>query len=158
MIEAKSDTPPPLSLRVDVAGQQLLVLRGGEIIRTYPVSTSRFGLGFEEGSYKTPLGRFVIAEKIGSGAPQGAIFKSRIPTGEVASPGGEEDLVLTRILWLSGTEAINANTHDRFIYIHGTNHEDRIGTAASHGCIRMLNDQIEELFDLIPEGVAVEIA
>jgi len=147
-----------IRLRVDVATQMLHLLRGVHLVRSFPVSTSRFGLGCEEGSYRTPLGRFRIAGKIGEGAPPGTIFRGRVPTGELARAGGEEDLILTRILWLDGLQPDNANTHERFIYIHGTNQEDKIGTAASHGCIRMKNDEIAELFDLIPDGAEVEIA
>ena len=147
-----------IRLRVDVATQMLHLLRGVQVVRSFPVSTSRFGLGCEEGSYRTPLGRFRIAGKIGEGAPPGTIFRGRVPTGELARAGGEEDLILTRILWLDGLQPDNANTHERFIYIHGTNQEDKIGTAASHGCIRMKNDEIAELFDLIPDGAEVEIA
>ncbi len=147
-----------IRLRVDVASQMLHLLRGVQVVRSFPVSTSRFGLGCEEGSYRTPLGRFRIAGKIGEGAAPGTIFRGRVPTGELARAGGEEDLILTRILWLHGIQPDNANTHKRFIYIHGTNQEDKIGTAASHGCIRMRNDEIAELFDLIPDGTEVEIA
>lgn len=151
------DPLPPLRLRVDVARQALDVLRGDLIEKTYTISTSRFGLGTEPGSYCTPLGRFQVSEKHGHDAPLGAIFKSRLPTGEVSPQGGEEDLVLTRILWLDGLDADNANSKSRYIYIHGTNHEARLGTRASHGCVRMANADIVELFRIIPEGTLVEI-
>jgi len=147
----------PLSIRVDVHQQALELLRSGVVERTYPISTSRFGLGSEPGSYKTPLGRFFISDKIGSGAPLGSVFKGRLPTGEIVGEGGEEDMILTRILWLSGLEPHNLNTHDRYIYIHGTNQELRIGTPASHGCIRMRNADIAEFFELVPEGTPLEI-
>lgn len=149
----------PLSkrLRVDVARQVMDVLENGRIIRSYPVSTSRFGLGSEPGSFKTPLGSFRIFQKIGHDAPAGAVFKSRLPTGEISSGGGEEDLILTRILWLEGLEEANANTRDRYIYIHGTNQESLIGTAASHGCVRMKNSDIMDLFMEIPDGTLVDI-
>ena len=149
--------PLPLRLRVDVKNQSLAVLRGDLIEKTYPISTSRFGLGSEPGSYRTPLGQFQIAEKIGHTAPLGAVFKSRMPTGEIVGEGGEEDLVLTRILWLDGLEADNANTKPRYVYIHGTNQESLLGTPASHGCVRMANAEIAELFEQIPEGTLVEI-
>ncbi|MGB8467251.1 MAG: L,D-transpeptidase [Terrimicrobiaceae bacterium] len=146
-----------MSLRIDVARQRLEVLREGHVHRSYAISTSRFGLGFEHGSNKTPLGRFVVGEKIGAGAALGAVFRSRQPTGELASQGGEEDLILTRILWLAGLDEANANTRERYIYIHGTNQEELLGTPASHGCVRMSNADIKEFFDETPEGTVVEI-
>lgn len=85
-------------LRVDVATQTASLVQNGETLKTWPVSTSRFGLGFEPGSFKTPTGRFAVTEKIGAGAPLWAEFKSRQPTGRLAEPGGESDRVLTRIL------------------------------------------------------------
>lgn len=149
--------PLALHLRVDVGRQVLEVLRGGLIEKTYVISTSRFGLGTEPGSFMTPLGRFQVSEKHGHDAPLGAVFKSRIPTGEISPQGGDDDLVLTRILWLDGLEPGNANTKSRYIYIHGTNHEAKLGTPASHGCIRMFNADIAELFSFVPEGTPVEI-
>ena len=145
-------------LRVDVATQTVQLLRDGETVKSWPVSTSRFGLGFEPGSFKTPTGRFSVAEKSGAGAPLGAECKSRQPTGRLAEPGGESDGVLTRILWLSGLDPENANTRERYIYFHGTNREDLIGTPASHGCVRLRNEDMAELFDLVPEGTPVVIA
>lgn len=146
-----------LSLLVNVPRQVLELHENGRLLRQFPISTSRFGLGSEPGSFKTPLGRFAVSEKHGAGAPLGAHFVSRQFTGKIASPGGDEDLVLTRILWLEGLEPGNANTKDRYIYIHGTNLEHLIGTPASHGCVRMKNADIQELYDLIPEGTTVEI-
>jgi lipoprotein-anchoring transpeptidase ErfK/SrfK len=145
------------NLLVDVARQDLELMEGEVVTATWPVSTSRFGLGFEEGSFRTPTGRFRIAEKIGDGAPAGMIFRSRIATGKVADQGGEEDLVLTRILWLEGLDPHNANTRQRYIYIHGTNQEHLIGTPASHGCIRLRNNDMIDLFDRVNEGTHVEI-
>jgi lipoprotein-anchoring transpeptidase ErfK/SrfK len=143
--------------RVDVARQVLDLLFQGELVKSWPVSTSRFGMGCEPGSFKTPTGCFVIAQKIGAGAPPWSEFKSRVPTGVIAEPGGEHDGVLTRILWLDGRDPENANTKDRYIYLHGTNREDLIGTAASHGCVRLRNADIAELFELVPEGARVTI-
>jgi lipoprotein-anchoring transpeptidase ErfK/SrfK len=155
--ETPAVIPPPMALRVDVSCQRMNLLIGGLVDREYEISTSRFGLGPEEGSYKTPLGRFVVTEKFGDGAPPGAVFRSRQMTGEIALPGGDEDLVLTRIFWLSGLDPGNANTHDRYIYIHGTNQEALIGQPASHGCVRMRNAEIIVLYDLVPVGTPVEI-
>lgn len=157
MINSSLKDVHPLSLRIDATNQRLEVLRDGKVHKSYAISTSRFGLGFEHGSNKTPLGRFVVGEKIGAGAAPGAVFKSRQPTGEIASQGGEEDLILTRILWLAGLEEANANTRERYIYIHGTNQEELLGTPASHGCVRMSNADIKEFFDEIPEGTVVDI-
>ena len=126
-------------------------------IRDYPVSTSRFGIGTEEGSMKTPTGRFRVAQKIGDGLASDTAFQSRVPLkpGDTLPP--TNDLVMSRILWLDGLDEHNANTHDRFIYIHGTKHENKIGMPASHGCIRMRNSDVVELFELVDEGAQVII-
>ncbi len=145
------------TLQISVPRQILEVVTDGQITATYPISTSKFGLGCEVGSYKTPTGKFRIAEKYGADAPLNAVFKSREFTGEIAQLAGDEDLILSRILWLDGLDPENANTHDRYVYIHGTNQEARIGSPASHGCVRMRNTDIVQLFDLIPEGTLVEI-
>ena len=142
---------------ISIRRQRLVLKRGRKTLRTYPVSSSRFGLGSEEGSMKTPLGRFRVAEKIGQDAVPGTIFKSRVPLKPDDPVPDTEDLVTSRILWLDGLEKDNANTRDRFIYIHGTKHEDRIGTPDSHGCIRMRNADVIELFDLVKEGTPVVI-
>jgi lipoprotein-anchoring transpeptidase ErfK/SrfK len=144
-------------LHVDTGSQTVSLLENGEVKKRWPVSTSKFGLGFQPGSFKTPTGRFSVAEKIGGGVPLWSEFKSRKPTGRIAEPGGEQDGVLTRILWLDGLDPENANTRERYIYFHGTNREDLIGTPASHGCVRLRNADMVELFDLVPEGTAVEI-
>jgi L,D-transpeptidase YbiS len=144
-------------IRVSIARQAMDLLKDGEVVKSYPVSTSKFGLGSEPGSFKTPLGAFRIFEKIGDGAPLGSVFKSRKPTGEIALQGGDEDRILSRILWLEGLDEANANTKDRYIYIHGTNQEGLIGTPASHGCVRMRNADVASLFMEIPDGVVVEI-
>src|SRR5437762_7385747 len=135
---------------------QLLTLKDDETqIRTYPVSTSRFGIGTEQGSFKTPIGRFRVAEKIGGEMPAGTIFRSRVALkpGDPLPP--TEDLVMSRILWLDGLDEQNANTRERFIYIHSTKHEDKIGIPDSHGCARMRNGDVAELFKLIDEGTHV---
>ena len=142
---------------VSVRDQRLILTRDGEELRSYPISTSRFGIGTEEGSLKTPLGRFRIVEKIGDGAAPGTIFKARVALGPNDPPPDTEDFITSRILWLDGLEEENANTRDRFIYIHGTKHEDEIGTPASHGCIRMRNADVIELFELVDETTQVVI-
>ena len=142
---------------VSVRDQRLILTRDGEELRSYPISTSRFGIGTGEGSLKTPLGRFRIVEKIGDGAAPGTIFKARVALGPDDPPPDTEDFITSRILWLDGLEEENANTRDRFIYIHGTKHEDEIGTPASHGCIRMRNADVIELFELVDETTQVVI-
>jgi lipoprotein-anchoring transpeptidase ErfK/SrfK len=106
---------------------------------------------------KTPLGRFRIGEKIGGDLPTGTIFRSRVPLGPKDPPPPTDDHILSRILWLDGIEEHNANTRDRFIYIHGTNHEDKIGQPASHGCIRMKSADLIALFEQVPLGAEVVI-
>lgn len=145
------------SIHISVRAQELTLKRGRKKLATYPVSTSRFGLGSKEGSMKTPSGRFRIAETIGDGMPLGTVFKSRRPVKATKKLLREEDLIMTRILWLDGLEACNANTQGRFIYIHGTNHEENIGEPASHGCIRMRNADLVELFELVEPGTPVVI-
>lgn len=148
-----------MHIEVSVREQTLRLMEEQTVIRTYPISTSKFGLGTEEGSNRTPLGNFAVFAKIGAGAPEGTVFISRKPAG-VWDPSipGNQDLVLTRILWLDGLDADNANTRDRYIYIHGTNQEHLIGTAASHGCIRMCNADVIDLFDRIDSGIALTIS
>ncbi len=147
------------SIQVSIGSQRLSLWEGPRLVREWVCSTSRFGIGFQEGSNRTPLGGFVIREKHGEGAPSGTIFKSRQPVGHW-SPGMkvEGDLVLTRILWLDGLEKRNANTYGRYIYIHGTNDEGGMGRPGSHGCIRMRNAEVIELFDLAPVGTQVWIS
>ncbi|MGZ3706627.1 MAG: L,D-transpeptidase [Bdellovibrionota bacterium] len=145
---------------VRAQSQTAEVYREGVLIRTFRVSTGKNGLGSERGSLKTPLGRLRVARKVGEGHAFGTVFRDRIPTGEMwtpASPRSEKDLITTRILWLEGLEEHNANTFEREVYFHGTNQEHLIGTPASHGCIRLTNADIVELYELVPEGAEVEI-
>jgi L,D-transpeptidase YbiS len=149
---------PEPKIRISVRKQQLVLKSGRKNLAEYPISTSRFGLGSKEGSFKTPTGKFRIADKIGDGMPAGTVFKSRRPVKATPKLLREEDLVMTRILWLDGLERRNANTHARYVYIHGTNHEEKIGTPASHGCVRMKNADLLELFERVKVGTPVEIA
>jgi L,D-transpeptidase YbiS len=144
-------------IHISVSKQRLALKSGRKTLGTYPVSTSRFGLGPEEGSMKTPTGRFRIAEKIGAGMPVGTVFKARQPVKVTKAMLRDEDLVMTRILWLDGLDPGNANTHERFIYIHGTNHEENLGEPASHGCIRMRGADLVELFERVEVGTPVAI-
>jgi L,D-transpeptidase YbiS len=145
------------NIRISIGDQRLTVMEDETPIRSYPVSTSRFGIGTEEGSMKTPTGRFRVAEKIGGGLPRDAVFQSRVPLKPDDPLPPTEDLVMSRILWLDGLDEHNANTRDRFIYIHGTKHEHKIGEPDSHGCIRMRNEDVVELFELVDEGAHVTI-
>lgn len=146
-----------INIHISIRDQLLTVKEGETPVRSYPVSTSRFGLGTEEGSLKTPLGRFRVAEKIGGDMPAGTIFQSRVPLKPDDPLPPTEDVVMSRILWLDGLDEHNANTRQRLIYIHGTKHEGKIGSAASCGCIRMRNADVVELFDLVDHDTPVII-
>lgn len=152
---------PPARLRivVEVGKQRLRLWQGRKVLKRYVISTSKWGTGSEPGSNQTPLGRLRVAEKHGEGAPFGTIFKSRQPVGVWSpdDPPVEEDLITSRILWLEGLESHNANTYERYIYIHGTNQEHLLGQPYSHGCVRMSNKDVIELFDLVPVGTEVII-
>lgn len=153
-------------LAVDSAGQRLLLVRGGRVERRYGVSTAANGINGLEGSFGTPPGVHRIERKIGRGMELGAWFESREPVDKIWRPGesGTEahDLILSRILTLVGCEqGVNlgpgCDSRERFIYIHGTNHEDAIGRPVSHGCIRMSNADVVDLFDRVEEGAPVVI-
>lgn len=146
------------TMRISVADQKMIVYRRGVPIATYDVSTSKYGLGDQPGSYRTPLGKMEVAKKIGHGAPIGMKFKSRRPTGEIVpinAPG--RDPIVTRILWLRGLEAQNRRAHGRTIYIHGTPEERNIGRPVSYGCIRMRSRDVVELFRTVGEGARLEV-
>lgn len=146
-------------VEVSVPQQRMAVYRDGVRIREYPVSTSKYGLGDEMGSYHTPLGAFRVAKKIGSDVPAGTVFKSRRPTGEILAPNAPgRDPIISRILWLKGTEPNNVNAYQRYIYIHGTPEERTIGTPTSYGCVRMKSTDIIDLFEVIGNGARVYIA
>jgi hypothetical protein len=141
---------------VSVHDQKMLLVRDGTPVKTYKISTSKFGVGDRPGSNCTPLGRLQVAKKIGGNAPMGSVFKSRRPTGEVLKPNAPgRDPVVTRILWLTGTESRNKNAFRRTIYIHGTPEERRLGAPASYGCIRMGSKDVADLYDRIGHGADV---
>ena len=150
---------PSIELRVTISRQTIEVWRDNLLLQSYPVSTSKFGVGNEEGSFRTPLGRFEICEKYGEDQALHTIFNARKPVGKWNPDRDSEDtdMILSRILRLNGLEKENANAFQRYIYIHGTNHEDKIGSAASNGCVRMTNRDISELYDLVPLGTPVLI-
>jgi lipoprotein-anchoring transpeptidase ErfK/SrfK len=159
---------PTVAIKITLAEQRLDLLRRGAAFKTYAISTSKHGAGERSGSHQTPRGAHLIRAKIGAGAPVGAVFRGRRPTGEIysedlarAHPG--RDWILTRILWLSGLEVGrnrlgDVDTMRRYIYIHGTPDSVTLGSPSSIGCVRMANAAIVELFDLVPAGTLVEIA
>jgi lipoprotein-anchoring transpeptidase ErfK/SrfK len=143
---------------VSIPEQKLALLDNGALIATYPISTSRFAIGDAPGSRGTPLGEMEIAKKIGDSAPSGMVFKDRRATGEVLAPDAPgRDPIVTRILWLRGREAQNANAYSRYIYIHGTPEERNIGTRASFGCIRMRSRDVIQLYDIVGPQARVTI-
>jgi lipoprotein-anchoring transpeptidase ErfK/SrfK len=143
---------------ISTRDQKLAVLDRGALMATYPVSTSKFGLGDSLRSSHTPLGQLEVAKKIGDNAPLGSVFKDRVRTGEIVAPNSPgRDPIVTRILWLRGREAQNANAFGRYIYIHGTPEERLIGTPASYGCIRMRSTDVVQLYNIVGIGAAVTI-
>jgi len=158
---------PVARIEIDLGAQRLELQRGGQPPRRWPVSTARRGAGEQRDSECTPRGRHVVRARIGAGLPIGTVFVARRPTGEIwtpelarAQPG--RDWILTRILWLSGLEPGRnrlgpVDTMRRYIYIHGTPDDQPVGAPASHGCIRMRNDDVVELFELAPAGTEVLI-
>lgn len=156
------------SIRISLPRQTLdLFDDSGKRVRSYPVSTAKNGPGELKDSFCTPRGKHIIRAKIGAGLPDNTVFVSRRPTGEIYTPElGEKspgrDWMLTRILWLSGLEKGfnrlgDCDTMRRYIYIHGTPDSVPLGIPGSHGCIRMRNADLIELFDIVPAGTAVEI-
>jgi len=143
---------------ISTRDQKLAVLDRGTLLATYPISTSKFGLGDSSRSSRTPLGQLAVAKKIGDNAPLGAVFKDRVRTGEIVAPNSPgRDPIVTRILWLRGREAQNANAFGRYIYIHGTPEERLIGMPASYGCIRMRSVDVVQLYNIVGVGAAVTI-
>lgn len=149
---------------ISIADQKLYLHKKGKLIKTYRVSTSKYGIGNKNNSFKTPLGRHMICSKIGRKARLGSIFRNRRNTKKIAKIGSDfhKDLITTRILRLQGLEpgknkGKGIDTFYRCIYIHGTAEEHLIGKPASHGCIRMKNRDIIELFALVPRSTVVII-
>jgi len=140
------------SLHVSIPKQQMTLSENGEVIKTYTISSSRIGIGFEVDSGKTPLGNFVIAEKIGGDQSIYTIFQARVPIGTWNQTAINVGLITSRILWLDGIDPENKNTKERFVYIHGTSEEHVLGTPKSRGCINMGNEDVIELYDLVDVG------
>jgi lipoprotein-anchoring transpeptidase ErfK/SrfK len=143
---------------ISVRDQKLVLVQSGFAVATYPVSTSKYGLGDRWGSLATPLGILQVAQKIGDHAPIGAVFHHRRWTGEIlAANAPGRDPIITRIIWLRGLEAVNAQAFSRCIYIHGTPQEKIIGRPASYGCIRMKSNDVTALYERLPIGAFVQI-
>src|SRR5437588_9139054 len=143
---------------ISVPDQQLALIDRGKLISKYPISTSRFGLGDGNGTYRTPLGTLFVSAKFGDHLPAGEVIKNRVPTGEIVNanaPG--RDAIVSRVIWLRGMEQQNSGARDRCIYIHGTTEERRIGTPASFGCIRMRSRDMIALYDLAHIGMHVTV-
>ncbi len=153
-----------LGLWVSVEDQALRAVRGGTIIWESPCATAENGTGSEMDSFKTPLGWHEVSAKTGKGAPWGQVFRSGKPTEQVWEYGQDttEDLVLSRILFLDGLEpgrnrGGNVDSRARYIYIHGTNNEASLGIPSSHGCVRLRNDDVIALYELVSEGTRLLI-
>ena len=145
-------------LIISVRDQRLMLLRNGNKVAVYPISTSMFGLGDAWGRMTTPLGYLAVEKKIGDNVPVGAVFHNRRLTGEVLQPDTPgRDPITTRIIWLRGLEAQNAHAFQRCIYIHGTPEEKKIGRPASYGCIRMRSSDIINLYNVVGRGAEVTI-
>lgn len=158
---------PERYLHIILDDQRLRLVDSGRVVREYPVSTGAAGAGERNGSGRTPRGWHQVRARIGSGCPVNSVFVGRRPTGEIYTPElGEQapqrDWILTRILWLSGLEPGRnrlgkVDTQRRYIYIHGCPDSEPMGIPASHGCIRMRNTDVVELFDLVEAGLRVLI-
>jgi lipoprotein-anchoring transpeptidase ErfK/SrfK len=155
-------------IRINISTQNIDIIdNSGSIIKRYAISTSKNGAGEQNGSYCTPRGRHIVRAKIGAGRPLNTVFVERRPTGEVYSPElarnfPKRDWILTRILWLSGCEPGynrlgKVDTMRRAIYIHGSPDSAEMGKPGSLGCIRMRNEDLVELFDLVPVRTPVDI-
>lgn len=143
---------------VSLKDQEMLLVRNGKPVKSYKVSTSKFGVGDRPNSNHTPLGKLKVAKKIGDSAPLGSVFKSRRRTGEVIKPNAPgRDPIVSRILWLTGTETRNRNAFRRCIYIHGTPQESHLGKPASYGCIRMSSKDVADLYKRVGPGASVYV-
>jgi hypothetical protein len=156
-------SPTQYFLLVSIAGQTVSLFEHNKLVKTFPCSTSRFGVGQVEGSNCTPLGLHRIAEKIGAEAPAGAVFKARKVIGHTSQPEFADAKITTRILWLEGLEpgfnqGGRVDSHARYIYIHGTADQTGIGKPSSMGCIHLADADLIPLFDLLPAGTLVWIS
>ena len=154
--------PTRFILVVSVADQTLSLFEERQLVKKFPCSTSRFGIGQQEGSNCTPLGLHRIVEKFGAGEPAGTVFKARQVVGHTSQPEFADAKITTRILWLEGLEpglnrGGNVDSHARYIYIHGTADQAGIGKPGSSGCIHLADGDLIPLFDLLPGGTLVWI-
>ena len=156
-----------MQIIINIALQQLTLQSNERVVRQYSISSAKKGVGEQQGSEQTPRGHHIVRAKIGANLPINTVFKARRPTGEIysaelAEQNANRDWILTRILWLSGCEVGknrggNCDTMRRYIYIHGTPDSEPMGIPASHGCIRMRNSDLAELFTLTPIYASVFI-
>ncbi|BBU69412.1 L,D-transpeptidase [Fluviibacter phosphoraccumulans] len=158
-----------MRIEISVAAQTLQLLDdAGQLLRQYTISSAAKGVGEQMGSYQTPRGRHRIRARIGDGLPLGAVLRGRRPTGEICTPElmavqPDRDWILTRILWLCGEEpgknrGGQVDTMRRYVYIHGTPDSAVLGVPGSHGCIRMRNTDLVDLFNRVPVGTPVNIS
>jgi hypothetical protein len=157
-----------MRIEVSILQQTLTVFDGTQILAHFSISTAANGAGCQKNSGCTPTGQHIIRAKIGEGAPINSVFVGRRATGEICSPElmaefPNRDWILTRILWLSGTEVgVNrlgdVDTMQRYIYIHGTPDSVALGQPGSHGCIRMRNTEVITLFNMVPVGTPIHIS
>ena len=167
LAEQYGNSPDGKLIHINVSQQQLSLYAHNRLLQSWPVSSARNGTGNQNNSFKTPTGVHRIAEMIGDGAKPGTVFKGRVAPGQCTNPdtrssATDEDLITSRILWLEGMEpGINqggeVDSHERYIYIHGTADEARIGQPVSQGCIRMTNADVVALFDQVKPGTLVVI-
>src|SRR5882724_9503327 len=143
---------------ISVKDQKLALLDREKLVATYPVSTSKYGLGDWRGGARTTLGEMEIAQKVGDGMPPGTVFKDSRRTGETILPNAAgRDPIVSRIIWLRGREPQNANAFGRDIYIHGTPEERNLGLPVSYGCVRMSSNDVITLYEMVGLGAQVRI-
>ena len=157
-----------MHIKISISKQQLILFGEEDLIKQYSISTAKNGSGERKNSERTPRGEHIIAEKIGQGAKENSVFVGRIETNELYNSKLHDfhprrDWILTRILWLSGTEegknkGGDVDSHDRYIYIHGSPEDIEMGCPGSRGCIRMRNSDVIELFNLVNVGTRVTIS
>jgi hypothetical protein len=149
---------PAAEIIVSVPDQSLALIDRGKLISKYRISTSKFGLGDGNGSYRTPLGILFVSAKFGDHLTAGSVIKNRVATGEIVNPNAPgRDAIVSRVIWLRGMEDQNRMARDRCIYIHGTPEERTIGRPASFGCIRMRSRDVIELYSRAHIGMHVTI-
>ncbi|MEO6846489.1 MAG: L,D-transpeptidase, partial [Chthoniobacterales bacterium] len=162
LLAAQQEEPlratPETQILISIADQKLVVIQNGIVVKKFPVSTSKFGVGDSFGTYRTPTGQLRVCDKLGENLHPGAVIRHRNPTGEILKPNAPgRDPIVTRILWLEGMGSENLNARERGIYIHGTVDERHLGRPASYGCIRMRSSDVIEVFNASSVGTTVMI-